>query len=115
MIKEMTANFYDLNVWSQAPNELCLTAHEWEATPDGKDLQTNTEKYHTIRFVGLENLSNIEFLMGDLWLNSYPLTDYDTWVDLEEIYNDNTPPAIREFLENLPDYVIPQITEGENA
>ena len=115
MLKTMNANFYDLNVWSQNPNELCLTAYEWEATPDGYDLQTNTEKFHTIRFVGLENLSNIEFLMGDLWLNSYPLTDYDTWIDLSEIYNENTPPAIREFLENLPPYQIPTITERENA
>jgi hypothetical protein len=112
MLKEMNANFYDLNVWSQNPDELCLTAYEWEATPDGKDLQTNTEKFYTIRFAGLENLIEIEFLMGDLWLNSYPLTDHDTWVDLSEVYNENTPQTIRDFLENLPSYTIPTLTEG---
>jgi hypothetical protein len=112
----MNAKYYDLNVWSGDPDELCLTAYEWETTPDGEFVQTNNEKYHTIHFVGIEHLKEIEFLMKDLWLNSYPLTDYDTWVDLDEVYNSNTPPAIRDFLEGLPLYDVPAIAIAkENA
>lgn len=103
------AEFYDLNIWSRDDNKLCLTAYEWEATPDNRDLQTNTEKYHTIEFSVPENLAEVECLLGDLYINHYPLTDYDTWIDLNEIYHDKTPQAIRDFLDNLPDYLIPKI------
>jgi hypothetical protein len=104
----MFAKYYDLNVWSQCPNELSLSAYEWELAPDG-DLQTNSNKWHTISFIGMNHLPEIEFLMGDLWLNSYPLTDHDEWKDLDELYNSNTPKAIRDFLEALPPYNVPLV------
>jgi hypothetical protein len=112
----MNAKYYDLNIWSQAPNELCLTAYEWELAPNG-ELQTNNNKWHTISFIGIDHLKEIEFLMNDLWVNSYPLTDHDEWKDLDELYNSNTPTAIRQFLESLPFYEVPAIalTERENA
>jgi hypothetical protein len=111
----MNAKYYDLNVWGSSDNTLKLTAYEWETAPDGQ-LQMNTQKYHTKPFKGLENLTEIEFLLGDLYVNRYPLTDYDEWRSLEELYNENTPQAIRSFLEALPPYNVPAIAlEKENA
>lgn len=110
----MNAKYYDLNVWSQAPDEVCLTAYEWEDCPSG-GIQMNTEKFRTIRFIGLDKLTEIEFLTQDLWLNSYPLTDFDEWRDLEEVYNNNAPRAIKDFIEGLPIYELPTNLTKENA
>lgn len=104
----MYAQYYDLNVWGPSDNVLHLTAYEWETAPDG-ELQMNTERYHTTCFRGLEDLAEIEFLLGDLYINHYPLTDYDEWRDLDEVYNENSPEAIKRFLENLPPYNVPAI------
>jgi hypothetical protein len=110
----MNAEYYDLNVWSDAPDGVYLTAYEWEDCPSG-GLQMNTEKFHTIRIIGFDRLAEIEFLTQDLWLNSYPLTDFDEWRDLDEVYNDNTPPAIKSFIEGLPAYELPTNLIKENA
>ena len=109
------AQFYDLNLWSQSNGELCLTAYEWEATPSGDNLQANTNRYYTRTFQAPEDLKEIEFLLGDLYLNEYPLTDYDTWVDLDEVLNEDTPEAIRIWLNSLPDYEVPKITLFQEA
>jgi hypothetical protein len=109
------ADFYDLNVWSSKANELNITAYEWEKVQGENQLQTNTSKSHTITF-SYREYAEIEFLLKDLLVNNYPLTDYDTWVDLKEIYNDKTPQNIKNWLENLPSYEIPRIIlfEDEN-
>ena len=105
----ITAQFYDLNVWSRDDGKLCLTAYEWEATPDGQDLQTNNNKFHTIEFTAPQHMREIEYLLNDLYVNHYPLTDYDTWVDLDELVKDDIPESIEVFLKTLPDYKIPAI------
>ena len=102
----MNASNYDLNVYSDNPNHLYLTAYEWQNCPSG-GLQMNSAKYHSKLFTYPNDLAEIEFLLNDLWLNQYPLTDFDEWRDLEELYNNKTPPAIREFLETLPSYPAP--------
>lgn len=102
----MNAEYYDLNVWGSDSNILYLTAYEWELAPDG-EIQMNTQKYHTTYFKGLDDLAEIEFLLGDLYVNHHPLTDYDEWRDLDEIYNEKTPDKIRKFLEGLPMYDVP--------
>jgi hypothetical protein len=101
----MNAKFYDLNVWGEKDNALHLTAYEWEVCPSG-GIQMNSSRYHAREFT---DRAEIEFLLGDLWLNHYPFTDYDEWRDLEEVYSSNTPTAIREFLESLPFYDVPAI------
>lgn len=108
------AQFYDLNIWSQSKGGLSLTAYEWELTPDGKDLQTNTNKFYTISFKAPQNTKEIEFLLKDLYLNQYPLTDYDTWIDLDKILNEDTPETIKIWLNSLPDYKVPNITMFQN-
>jgi hypothetical protein len=101
----MNAKYYDLNVWGARDNALYLTAYEWEACPSG-GIQMNSSRYHAKEFT---DRAEIEFLLNDLWLNHYPFTDYDEWRDLDEVYNSNTPTAIREFLEGLPFYDVPAI------
>jgi hypothetical protein len=112
MSKLIPANFYDLNVWSDEATELTLTAYEWEATPDGKDLQMNSSVYHSKTFT---TQAEIEFLLDDLYLNHYPLTDYDNWVNFDEIYSNKTPAGIKQFLESLPEYQLPAIALFEGA
>lgn len=111
-----TAQFYDLNLWSNDSGSLYLTAYEWEATPDGRDLQTNSSVYYTREFQAPEDIKEIEFLLKDLYVNQYPLTDYDAWVDLDDILNKDTPETIKLWLNSLPDYKIPSIRmfEGES-
>ena len=97
----MYAQYYDLNIWGEKDNTLFLTAYEWEINPEGY-LQINTKKYRTQEFTDRKDL---EFLLDDLWLNNYPFTDYDEWKSIDDLYNSNTPKAIRDFLESLPPYL----------
>jgi hypothetical protein len=101
----MNADKYDFNVWSREANKLCISAHEWEYSPDGY-LQTNSNKYHTIEFTAPQDTYAIEVILGDLYVNQYPLTDYDEWIDYKDIYLPRSPKALRDFIENLPDYPI---------
>ena len=104
-----TAQFYDLNIYGPARGELCLTAYEWELTPSGDNLQTNTKVYYTRSFHAPGDMKEIEFLLKDLYLNQFPLTDYDTWVDLDEVLNSDTPESIKLWLNSLPDYKVPSV------
>jgi hypothetical protein len=103
----MNAKYYDLNVWSNEPGELTLTAYEWEQSEDGTAIQQNSSKYHSKTFT---DLREIEFLLNDLFVNHYPLTDYDEWRDLDELLNENTTPGVGFFLESLPAYEVPKVT-----
>jgi len=107
----MNAEYYDLNVWSDEPSTLSLTAYEWEDCPSG-GLQMNSSTWYSRTFT---ERAEIEFLLGDLWLNHYPFTNYDEWRDLSEVYNSNTPPAIKDFIEGLPAYELPINLIKENA
>lgn len=101
----MNADKYDFNLWSRDDNKLCLTAYEWEYSTEGY-LQTNTSKYHTIEFTAPQDTYAIEVLLGDLYINHYPLTDYDQWIDYKDVYLPRSPKALKDFIENLPDYPI---------
>lgn len=102
---------YDYNVYSDKPNHLYLTAYEWELSPDG-DLQMNSANYHTIEFEYPQHQSTIEFLLDDLWLNQHPFTDYDEWRDLEDVYNAQSPQAVKDFIDNLPAYEMKDNNNG---
>ena len=102
----MNAQYYDLNVWSSYHNKLTLSAYEWELAPDG-EIQMNSNKYYSITFTAPKDMKEIEFLLDDLYLNQYPLTDYDEWFDSEELLTDKTPYAVYDFLDSLPMYDIP--------
>lgn len=104
----MNAQFYDLNVYGFDGNKLSLGAYEWELSSVG-DIQMNSAKFHTITFTYPKDIKEIEFLLDDLAVNHYPLTDYDEWRDLEDVYNINTPKVIRYWLEELPMYEVPVV------
>ena len=97
---------YDFNVWSDEDGKLTLTAYELEFV-DGVDpanIQTNTSEYHSITFTAPEDLTEIEYLLEDLYVNRYPLTDYDEWTDLGSLTRDKVPARIGKFLFELPQY-----------
>lgn len=98
--------YYDYNIWSIDRGSLTLTAYEWEYY-DG-ELYMNTQNYESITFTAPEDIKEIEYLLDDMYLNQYPLTDYDDWVKLDYLTRGNTPDRIQEFLHTLPDYNIPQ-------
>jgi hypothetical protein len=102
----MNAQYYDLNVWSSYHNKLTLSAYEWELSSEG-DIQQNSSKYYSITFTAPKDMKEIEFLLDDLYLNQYPLTDYDEWRDLDELLTKKTPEAIFDFLDSLPMYDVP--------
>lgn len=110
----MNAEYYDLNVYSSEDGELSLSAYEWEYDPEGF-LQTNSSKYYTITFTAPKDIKEIEFLLDDLYVNHYPLTDYDVWVDIDAVLNKNTPKAIYDFLDSLPIYDVAELERVSNG
>ena len=104
--------FYDYNIWSQDTANLNLTASEWIVDETG-NLRTNHDKSHTITFRAPLETSIIEYLLDDLYLNQYPLTDYEVWEGLEFLTRGPVPAKIEQFLHNLPDYTIPNINKEE--
>jgi hypothetical protein len=107
----MYAINYDLNIWSDHPGELTLTAYELEQIPFEDGLQTNTSRYHSIKFHVIRDRAEVEFLLNDLWVNHHPLTGYDTWVGLAQLISEKTPPRIQEFLDRLPNYDAPELAK----
>lgn len=98
--------YYDYNIWSIDRGSLTLTAYEWEYY-DG-ELYMNTQNYESITFTAPEDIKEIEYLLDDLYVNEFPLTDYDVWEGLVYLTRPDTPAKIQQFLDNLPDYNIPQ-------
>jgi hypothetical protein len=52
----------------------------------------------------------MEYLLDDLYINHYPLTDYDDWLDATAM-PDDCPDVITDFLLSLPENKL----EMENA
>jgi hypothetical protein len=105
---------YDYNIWSDEPNKLTLTAYELEFVHgvDPANIQTNSSKYHSITFTAPEDTAEIEYLLDDMYINHYPLTDYDEWTDLGTLTRDKVPARIGKFLFELPQYT-PAINEWD--
>jgi hypothetical protein len=109
---------YDLNLWSDGKGRLHLTAYEWQVFEENGEvveIQTNSEKFHTALYVAPENIKEIEFLLGDLYVNQYPLTDYDSWIAFEDVVKDDCPPAIMDFLNSLPNYEFKRFPQEERG
>jgi hypothetical protein len=97
---------YDFNIWSQASGELALTAYElsFAGAIGFNNIQTNNSKYHSITFTAPKDIAEIEYLLDDLYINHYPLTDYDEWVGLDFVTRDKVPARIARFITDLPEY-----------
>ena len=107
---------YDLNIWGSDSGILYLTAYEWkvyEENGEVVEIQTNSEKYHTTDFKAPENIKEIEFLLGDLYVNNFPLTDLDEWIAFEDVVKEDCPPAIMDFLNSLPSYEFDRFGQEE--
>lgn len=98
--------FYDFNIWGENTANLMLIASEWMVDETG-NLRTNHDNSHTITFRAPLEITEIEYLLDDLYVNQYPLTDYDTWEGLEFLTRGPIPAKIDQFLQSLPDYTIP--------
>jgi hypothetical protein len=97
---------YDFNVWSQEDGSITLTAYElsFVGAYGPSNIQTNSSRYHSITFTAPEDIKEIEYLLDDLYVNHYPLTDYDDWVALDFITRDKAPARIARFIIDLPEY-----------
>jgi hypothetical protein len=99
----MNAELYDLNIWSGSAHTLNLTAYTRFRNGFGHT-ETNTTHFFSISFSSPENIKEIEYLLDDLYLNHFPLTDYDEWVAPYRFFKQDTPESIRKFLYSLPYY-----------
>lgn len=100
----MSKELYDYNIWSAEPGQLTLTAYEqYFDREEPEYLRTDTSKYHSITFTAPEDVVEIEHLLRDRYINQYPLTDYDDWVDVF-VVAEEAPPKIAQFLDSLPHY-----------
>ena len=97
---------YDFNIWSQADGSITLTAYElsFVGAIGFNNIQTNNSKYHSITFTAPKDIAEIEYLLDDLYINHYPLTDYDEWVGLDFVTRDKVPARIARFVTDLPEY-----------
>jgi hypothetical protein len=101
----MTMN-YDFNVYGDSPSTLSLTAYplslvmneEGVLMPNQNYLQANQK---TLKLSFPKDLKAMEYLLDDLYINNYPLTDYDDWLDIGTI-PDDCPDIIKKFLLELP-------------
>ena len=96
---------YDYNLFGDSEASLTLTAYPDVIVPeDGVEyLTTDYSEANSIslKLTFPKDLKAMEYLLDDLYINEYPLTDYDDWLDISEIPND-CPEVIRQFLESLP-------------
>jgi len=104
-------NDYDMNVWSQDPTTLSLTAYRQELfTEDGKQyVQTDTSEStaETITFSIHDNLETVKYLIEDdnpMQVIADGLTDYDDWVGIEFLTRGPIPTQLAEWLGALPEY-----------
>lgn len=104
---------YDYNIWSQDAGSLTLTAYrQYYDASDDNWIRTDTSKYLSITFKFPEHTREIEYLLQGLYVNNYPLTDYDYWVDNPFLFCNNAPPLIAKFLDELPKYEFETKNEG---
>jgi hypothetical protein len=104
-------NDYDMNVWSQDPTTLSLTAYRQELfTEDGKQyVQTDTSEStaETITFSIHDNLETVKYLIEEedpMQVIADGLTDYDDWVGIEFLTRGPIPTQLAEWLGALPEY-----------
>ena len=98
---------YDFGLYGDSDTSLTLTAYPLSTTirEDGSKLvecDYSERSAHSLRFTYPKDLATIENLLGDLYINHYPLTDYDDWLSDEELQQRETP-LVREFLDLLPE------------
>lgn len=96
---------YDYNLYGDSEASLTLTAY-----PDIVEIHDGVEYLTTdysqancfsLKLTYPKDIKTMEYLLDDLYINHYPLTDYDDWLDISEI-PDDCPEIIKQFLQSLP-------------
>ena len=98
---------YDFNVYGDSDNSITLTAYPLSNRigEDGSKLvecNYSERSAHSLRLTYPKRRTEIEHLLGDLWINHYPLTDYDDWIGETELQQQQ-PELIQAFLDLLPE------------
>ncbi len=108
---------YEFNVWGESEATLALVAYPlvYETDTDYDNNVKLTCDYseatsHVLRLTFPKDLKAMEYLLDDLYINHYPLTDYDDWLDATAMPED-CPDVITDFLLSLPENKL----EMENA
>lgn len=103
-----TIREYDYNIWSTGES-LFLTAYELKEDISGQAdwLILNPSRYQSIKWVigDPKNRGIIEFLVSPDLVDE-DLTDYDEWVTLSDLLVEQTPPEIKRWLDQLPEYEV---------
>jgi hypothetical protein len=97
---------YDFNVYGDTHSSILLIAYplslvmneEGVLMPNQNYLQSNERK---LRLTFPKDIKAMEYLLDNLYINEYPLTDYDDWLDIGTI-PDDCPDIIKKFLLELP-------------
>jgi hypothetical protein len=98
---------YDFDLWGDSDTSLTLTAYPL-AIAIGEDGSKQMEcdyserSAHSLKLRYPKDLATIESLLRDLYINHYPLTDYDDWLSVEELQKQQSP-LIQKFLDLLPE------------
>ena len=98
---------YEFDVYGDSDNSLTLTAYPLIIGngPYGTDqimCDYSEHSAHSLRLTYPKHLKEIEHLLDDLWVNHYPLTDYDDWLGEAQLQAQQ-PQLIQEFLDSLPE------------
>ena len=95
---------YDFNVYGESEATLLLVAYPLSQAMDEEGVLSPTQNYESESVLRLKfprDLRAIEYLLDDLYINNYPLTDYDDWIAINAI-PDDCPEVIKQFLLELP-------------
>jgi hypothetical protein len=103
----MSYKNYDFNLWGDSETSITLVAypHKRRVAPDGNayiETEYSELQSHKLRLVFPEEIKAIEAMLEDLYINNYPLTDYDDWLDIREI-SPEYPEEVNQFLRYLPE------------
>lgn len=106
---------YDFNVYGDTDSSLMLIAYPlvYETDTDYDNNLKLTCDYseataRALRLTFPKDLKAMEYLLDDLYINHYPLTDYDDWLDIGVI-PDDCPDVITDFLLSLPENKLERI------
>jgi hypothetical protein len=98
---------YDFNVYGDSDKSITLTAYPLSSRigEDGQklvDCDYSADTCISLRLEYPQHLKEIEHLLKDLYINNYPLTDYDDWLGVSDLEAEH-PTLIQKFLDELPE------------
>lgn len=99
---------YDFNIYCPDDNSVSLTAYQQYYTLDSDGdpiLNIDTKNYYTKSFDRQLNKEEWRFLTKtDPEDTTESISEYDDWIGLLDLVKPETPVAILEFLQSLPEY-----------